>query len=71
MSHPASNCEVIDDEVIEAAAAEGFEFGRRFVDGKPLVGFTRGDDTRYPAYGEEGLAISYMRDWLRRGRVFA
>jgi hypothetical protein len=45
--------------------------GWRFVDGKPLVGFTRGDDTRYPAYGEERLAISYMRDWLRRERVFA
>ena len=59
-----------DDEVIEAARAEGFEFGWRFVNGKPLVGFTRGDDMRYPAFGEERLAISYMRDWLRRGRVF-
>lgn len=59
-----------DDEVIEAAREQGFELGWRFVDGKPLVGFMRGDDTRYPAYGEERLAISYMRDWLRRGRVF-
>ena len=60
-----------DDGLIELARAEGFEFGWRFVNGKPLVGFTRGDDTRYPAYGEERLAISCMRDWLRRGRVFA
>ena len=60
-----------DDEVIEAAAADGFEFGWRFVNGKPLVGFTREGDDRYPAYGEERLAITYMADWLRRGRVFA
>lgn len=36
-----------DDEVIAAAAAEGFELGWRFVGEKLLVGFTRGDDTRY------------------------
>lgn len=59
-----------DDEVIKEARAEGFEFGWRFVDGKPLVGFTRDDDTRSPAFGEERLAISYMADWLRRGRAF-
>jgi len=35
-----------DDEVIEAAEAEGFELGWRYVQGKPLVGFTRGD-TRF------------------------
>ena len=57
--------------MIEAAEAEGFELGWRFVNGKPLVGFTRGDDSRFPHFGEERLAISYMRDCLRRGRVFA
>ena len=60
-----------DDEVIAAAAEEGFELGWRFVNCKPLVGFTRGDDTRFSHYGEERLAISDMRDRLRRGRAFA
>jgi hypothetical protein len=62
---------VSDDEVIEASRLEGFELGWRFVGEKLLVGFTREGDDRYPAYGEERLAISYMADWLRRGRVFA
>jgi hypothetical protein len=44
------------DEVIEAARAEGLEFGWRFVNGKPLVAFTRGEDTGSPAFREERLA---------------
>ena len=56
-----------DDEVIEAAEAEGFELCWRPVGGKLCVGFVRGDDERYPAFGEERLAFSYMADWLRRG----
>jgi hypothetical protein len=40
------------------------------VNGKLCVGFVRGDDLRYPAHGEERLAIAYMADWLRRGRIF-
>jgi hypothetical protein len=60
-----------DDKVIAAARKEGFEFGWRYLDdGHLCVGFTRGDHTRYPAFGEERLAISYMADWLRRGRTF-
>jgi len=35
------------------------------------VGFVRGDDRRFPAFGEERLAFSYFADWLHRGRVFA
>jgi hypothetical protein len=31
----------------------------------------RGDDLRFPVFGEERLAFSYVADWLRRGRVFA
>jgi hypothetical protein len=60
-----------DDEVIEAAATEGFELCWRPVGGTLCGGFVRGGDERYPAFGEECLAISYMADWLRRGRVFA
>jgi hypothetical protein len=60
-----------DEEVIEVAAAEGFELAWRPVAGKLCVGFVRGDDERYPVYLEERQAIGYMRDWLRRGRVFA
>src|SRR4051794_31514343 len=56
------------DEVLDAAATEGFELAWRPVGGNLCVGFVRGDDERYPAFGEERLAISYMRDWLRRGR---
>src|SRR4051812_43636245 len=62
--------QMTDDEVIEAAAVEGFELSWRPVGGRLCVGFVRGDDERYPAFGEERLAISYMADWLRRGRVF-
>jgi hypothetical protein len=44
--------------VIDAARADGFEFGWRFVNGKPLVGFSAGEESRYLAFGEERLAIS-------------
>ena len=64
-------CATTDDEVIEAAQAESFELYWRPVGAKLCVGFVRGDDERYPAFGEERLEISYRRDWLRRGRVFA
>jgi hypothetical protein len=60
-----------DSEVIEGATLEGFELGWRYVGKKLCVGFTREGDDRYPAFGEERLALSYMADWLRRGRVFS
>jgi hypothetical protein len=61
---PPRDCWQMDaDEVIERAREEGFEFGWRYLnDGHLCVGFTRGDDTRYPAFGEERLAIDYMAD---------
>jgi hypothetical protein len=59
-----------DAEVIAEARLEGFELEWQPVGGKWCVGFVRGDDLRYPAFGEERLAISYMADWLRRGRIF-
>ena len=62
---------ITDDEVIEAAGAEWFELFWRPIGEKLWVGFVRGDDERYPAFGEERVGISYMAYWLRRGRVFA
>jgi hypothetical protein len=60
-----------DDEVFDAARAEGFELVERPVAGKWCWGFVRENDERYPAFGERRLAVSYMADWLRRRRVFA
>lgn len=57
--------------LIAAAEAEGFELCWRPVGGTLCVGFVRGDDLRFPAFGEERLATRYMADWLRRGRMFA
>lgn len=62
--------ELLEAEVIELAEREGFELAWRPVGGRLCVGFVRGDDERFPVFGEERLAISYMADWLRRGRVF-
>jgi hypothetical protein len=50
-----------DDEVIEATRAEGVELGWRFVNGKPVVGFTRGDDTRFPLSMRN--AFRFFRMW--------
>ena len=41
-----------DDEVIQGAELEGFGLCWRPVGGKLYVGFVRGDDLRYPAFGE-------------------
>ena len=60
-----------DDDVVEAARTEGFELVERPVDGNWCWGFVRETDERYPTFGERRPAISYMADWLRRGRVFA
>jgi hypothetical protein len=59
-----------DDEVIEAAQLQGFDLVERLVGGKWCWGFVREDDERYPAFGEKRLAVSYMADSLRRGRVW-
>jgi hypothetical protein len=59
-----------DDEVIALARGEGFELEWRPIGDRWCLGFVRGDDLRYPAFGAERLAISYMADWLCRGRIF-
>lgn len=58
------------DEVIAQAAEEGFELVERPVAGEWCFGFVREGDDRYPAFLEERQAVSYMADWLRRGRAF-
>jgi hypothetical protein len=60
-----------DDEVIDQAAHEGFELEERACQDACVWGWCRGDDQRWPCYLEVRQAISYMADWLRRGRVFA
>jgi hypothetical protein len=67
---PRDHRGMTDDEVVAEARAQGFEFDWRPVNGKWCVGFVRGDDLRRPVFLEERQAISYMADWLRRGRVF-
>ena len=59
-----------DDEVIDAAAADGFELEERVCRDQWVWGWCRGDDTRWPCYGEERQALSWMLDRLHRGRVF-
>ena len=56
---PAASSGHTDDEVIEAAEAEGFELCSRPVGGTLCVGFVRGDDERFPAFGEERLVRLY------------
>lgn len=60
-----------DDQVIEGAADERFELCWRPVGGRVVRRVVRGDDERFPAIGETGLAISYMRDRPCVGRMFA
>ena len=60
-----------DDEVLAEAAAEGFELEERPLGDKWVWGWHRGDDTRWPCYGEERQALNWMRDRLSRGRAFA
>ena len=60
-----------DDDVIEAAAEEGVRAllatGRREAHRRVRARWRRAS----PVFLEERLAISYMADWLGRGRVFA
>ena len=60
-----------DDEAIKIARHQGLELIQRPVGGKWCWGFVRENDELYPAFGERRQAISYMRDWLRRGHAFA
>jgi hypothetical protein len=60
-----------DEVVIDIAAEEGFELTERPLGETWCWGFVRERDERYPAFVERRQAIAYMRDWLRRGRVFA
>ncbi len=60
-----------DDEVIDQARDDGFELVERPIAGQWCWGFVREGDERYPAFLEQRQAVSYMADWLGRGRAFA
>jgi hypothetical protein len=60
-----------DDEVLAEAAAEGFELEERPCGDGWVWGWSRGDDTRWPCYLAHRQAVDWMRDRLRRGRIFA
>jgi hypothetical protein len=57
-------------EVIQRARDEGFEVVERGAVGQWAVGWARGDDERWPCFLEEGQAINWMEDRLRRSRAF-
>jgi hypothetical protein len=44
--------------------------GERGLRGQWVWGWARADDERWPCFLEHRLAIAWMRDRLRRGRVF-
>ena len=62
--------DVGDDEVVEVAREQGFEIIERQVNGRWCVGWARGGDERWPCFLEERLAVSWMRDRIRRQGVF-
>jgi len=51
--------------------ADGLELIERMSAGQWAVSWVRGGDDRWPCFLEERQAISWMRDRLSRGRVFA
>jgi hypothetical protein len=57
-----------DVEVLREAA---FELEERACQNAWVWGWRRGDDRRWPCYVERRQAVSWMRDRLSRGRVFA
>ena len=65
------DCGMTDDEVLRAAAFDGFELEERAWQDAWVWGWSRGDDRRWPCYLEQRQAINWMRDRLSRGRVFA
>jgi hypothetical protein len=60
-----------DDEVLSAAARDGFELEERPVCGQWVWGWCRGDDTRWPCYRERDQALRWMADRILRVAVFA
>jgi hypothetical protein len=60
-----------DDDVIAKAQASGFELIERMSAGQWAIGWTRGDNDRWPCFLEVRQTVSWMPDWLSRGRVFA
>jgi hypothetical protein len=57
-------------DVREAAFERGFELDEKPFNGKWVWAWHPGDDWRWPCYGEERQALSWMEDWLRRIAIF-
>jgi hypothetical protein len=60
-----------EDQVIAAAAEQGFELVERTSAGQWAWGWCRGGDERWPCFFERGQAVFWMGDRLRRITVFA
>src|SRR4051812_12030934 len=71
MTPPTNGCVMTGEQLIAAAAEEGFEFAERPCGIQWVWGWCRGDDMRWPCYLEERQALNWMRDRLRPGRTFA
>ena len=56
-------------DVIELATTRGFTLEERVLD-RWVWGWRRGEDDRWPCFGEHRLAVSWMADRLRRGGMF-
>jgi hypothetical protein len=54
----------------ESKAAEGFELDEKPLNDKWVWAWHRGDDWRWPCYGEERHALEWMADRLRRKAIF-
>jgi hypothetical protein len=59
-----------DNEVIDRAREDGFELIEKPLNDQWVIGWARGDDERWPCCFEERLAVSWMRDRLRREGTF-
>jgi hypothetical protein len=57
-------------DVIAEAEREGFTLEERVLNDKWVWGWRRGDDERWPCFGERRLALSWMEDRIRRGAAF-
>jgi hypothetical protein len=60
-----------NNEILQAAEADGFELEERPLANAWVCGWARGDDSRWPCYLERDQALRWMADRMRRVRVFA
>jgi hypothetical protein len=58
-------------DVIDEAAARGYQLEQRSLHGQRVWAWRRGDDRRHPCFLTEGEALSCMADRLQRLAIFA